>query len=58
MVDIDVNNIMHSKEVAREFETCEFIQGPAVQGFDPEGIFVAHLNFFGYTNISKKIIPQ
>lgn len=42
---------MHLKEVARELEIFEFVKGPAVQGFDPVGIFVAHLNFFGYTNL-------
>ena len=57
MVDIDVTNIMHLKEVAKEFETCEFIEGPVVQGFDPKGTFVAHLNFIVYTNVFEIYIP-
>ena len=49
---------MHLKEVGREFEGCEFVEGLVVQGFDPKGIFVSHLNFVGYTNISKIFVPQ
>ena len=58
MAHILVKNIIHLKEMAREFEICEFIEGLAVQGFDPKGIFVAHLNFVGYTNISEIFVPQ
>ena len=48
---------MYLKEMAREFEICEFIEGPTIQGFDPKGIFVAHLNFVGCTNLSNSFIP-
>ena len=43
-MDVSVKNLMHLKEVAREFETCQFIEGHVVQGFDPKGIFMSHLN--------------
>ena len=55
---IRVNNIFHLKEVAREFDIFEFVKGPTIHGFDPEGNFVAHLNFVGYTNLSKIFVPQ
>jgi len=44
--------------VEREFKSCEFVEGPAIQGSDPEGIFASHLNFVGYTNISKIFVAQ
>ena len=43
------------KEEVGEFEVCEFIEGKV---FDVEGIFVYHLIFFGYTNLSKIFMPQ
>lgn len=58
MEDIRVKILINLKEVAREFEGIEFIEGPALQGFDPEGIFVANLNFLGYTNIFEIFVPQ
>lgn len=52
-----VKSLFHLREVTREFETCEFSEGPAIQGFDLEGIFMAHLNFIGYTNLFEIFIP-
>lgn len=49
---------MHLKEAVIEFEIYEFIEGPVVQVFYPKCIFVAHLNFVGYTNLSKNFTPQ
>ena len=48
---------MHLREMAREFNTYEFSKGPAIQGFDPEGVFVTHLKLVGYTNISDIFKP-
>lgn len=56
-MDIYVKNIIHLKEAAREFEICEFIEGTSIQGFDLEGIFMAHLNLVGYMNLSEIFIP-
>ena len=50
--------MLHLKEVAREFEVCEFVEGPTIQGFDLEGNFVAHLNYVGCTNLSEFFVPQ
>ena len=36
----------------------EFIQGPTVRGFDPKEIFVAHLIFVGYSNLTKILTPK
>ena len=36
----------------------KFVEGPTIQGFDLEGVFVALLNFFGYTNLSEIFIPH
>ena len=44
---------MHLREVEIEFDICEFVEGLVVQGFEPKHIFVAHLNFVSYTNLSK-----
>ena len=44
--------------MARYYEFYEFIQGPTVKGFDTEGIFVAHLNFVEYSNLTKIFTPQ
>ena len=52
MEGICVRNITHLRKVARDYELCEFVQGPTVQEFYPEGIFVSHLNFVGYSNLS------
>ena len=49
---------MHLKEVPREFQICEFIEGPTIQGFDLGGTFMAHLNLVGYTNLSEIFTPQ
>ena len=48
VMDIRVKSLTHLKEVEREFEGCEFIEGLVVQGFDLEGICVSNLNFMGY----------
>ena len=56
--NIQVSSFMHLKEVEREFETCEFSEGLVVQGFDLEGIFVAHLKFDGYTNVFEIFEPR
>lgn len=53
-----MKNVTHLREVARECEICDFVEGPRVRGFDPKGIFVAHLNFVGYSNLIKIFIPQ
>lgn len=55
---IHVKNFTHLREVAREYKTCEFVEGSIVQGFDPEVIFVAHLNFVGYSNLIEIFVPQ
>ena len=44
--------------VVKDYEFYEFIQGLVIKGFDPEGIFVAHLNFVGYSNLSGIFTPQ
>ena len=46
------------KELAREFKSCEFVEGPLVRRFNPEGIFVVHLNFVGYSNLIESFVPQ
>lgn len=58
MENICVKSIIHLREVVREYEICEFVEGPAGRGFDLEGIFKAHLNFVGYSNLSKIFVPQ
>ena len=50
-------NVTHLKEVAKYFEFCEFIESLAVKGFDPDGIFMAHLNFVGYSNLKGIFSP-
>lgn len=55
--NIQVKSLIHLKEVVREFKDYEFIEGSTIQGFDLKCIFVAHLNFVGYTNISEILIP-
>ena len=57
-MNIYVESLLYLRDVAREFETCEFVEGPIFRRFDPEGVFVAHLNFDGYTNIPKIFVPQ
>lgn len=42
----------------REYELYEFAEGPSIQRFDPEGIFVSHLNFVYYTNLSNIFVPH
>lgn len=49
---------MHLRKVAREYEIYEFVDGPIVWGFDPEGIFVANLNFVGHSNLFEIFVPQ
>ena len=51
-------NITHLRHVARDYEFYEFGQGPIVKGFDPQGLFVAHLNFVGYSNLVGIFKPQ
>ena len=51
IVDVHVKNVTHLKRVARYFKVCEFIQASAVRGFDPKGVFMAHLNSIGYSNL-------
>ena len=46
------------KEVAKEFELCEFGLDPTVKGFEPEGIFLAHLKSIRHSNLPKKFTPQ
>ena len=58
MADIRVKNITHLSEFSRDYDFCEFVQGPTVKGLDREGIFVSHLNFVGYSNLTKIFIPQ
>ena len=58
MADTCVRNITHLREVARHYELCEFVQGPVVKGFDPEGIFIVDLNFVGYSNLTGIFTPQ
>lgn len=53
-----VKNLMHLREAKREFDISEFVEGPIIQGFSLEGIFVAHSNFVGYRNLSKIFVPQ
>lgn len=58
MVDIRVKNITNLREVARDFEFCEFVEGPVVKVFDLESIFVSHLNFVCYLNLIDIFIQQ
>lgn len=58
IVDVHVKNVTHLKELAKEFEFCEFIEAFIVKGFEPEGIFVAHLNLVGYSNLIGVFTPQ
>lgn len=58
MANIQVKSIVHLREVAKEYEICEFVEGPTLQGFDPEGISVAHLLFVGDSNLNKIFVPQ
>ena len=53
-----VKSVTHLKEVARDFELCQFIQAPTVRGFDPKGVFMAHLNSIGYSNLTEIFSPQ
>ena len=46
------------KEVAKEFELCEFGLAPTVKWFNLEGIFVALLNSVGYSNPARIFTPQ
>ena len=57
LADVHAKNVTHLKEVARDFELCEFIQAPTVRGFNPKGVFTAHLNSIGYSNLTKIFIP-
>ena len=57
MGNVCVKRLLHLREVEREFETHGFVEGPLIQGFDLEGISVAHLNFVGYIDFSKIFIP-
>ena len=47
MENIHVKNLTHLREVVREYEIYEYFEGPIVQGFNPECIYMAHLNFVG-----------
>lgn len=58
MAYIHVRNINHLREVARYYDFFEFFQGPIVKGFDLEGIFVAYLNFVGYSNLTGIFTSQ
>ena len=57
MMNFRVKSLLHLREVVREFETCEFVEGLVLRRFDHEGILVAHLNFVGYTNLSEIFVP-
>jgi hypothetical protein len=58
VANFHLSNITHLREVSRDYEFCVFVQGQAVKGFDSEGIFVAHLNFVGYSNLTGIFTPQ
>lgn len=57
MVEIRVRIPTHLREVARDCDFFEFVQGPIVKGFDPEGIFVVHLHFVGYSKLTILFTP-
>ena len=44
--------------MARYFELCELLQPLVVKGFDLEGVFMAHLNSIGYSNLTRIFNPQ
>lgn len=44
--NVRIKSLLHLRKVEGEYKLCEFVEGPAIQGFDPKGIFVSHLNFF------------
>ena len=46
------------KEVAKDFELCEFGLDLVVKGFDPKGNLVSHLNSVKYSNLSVIFTPQ
>jgi hypothetical protein len=56
--NVCVKRLFHLRVVARKIETCEFVEGPAIQGFDPKDVFIAHLNFLSYINLSKIFLPR
>ena len=58
MVYIQVEILIHLREVAKEYEVVEFVEGWIAQWFCPEGIFVAHLKVVGYSNLNEIIMPQ
>lgn len=58
VANVHVKNVTHLKEVAKDFELCEYFLALVVKGSDPEGIFVAHLKFDGYSNLTKIFTPR
>ena len=56
--NIWAKNIIHLRELVREYGIYEFVEGLAIRGFDPEGIFIAHLNFVGYSNVTEILVPR
>ena len=56
MAHVHIKNDTDLKEVARDFEIFEFIQTLVIKYFDPEGVFMAQLNYVGYSNLTRILV--
>ena len=53
-----VKNVTHLKEISKYFKICEFVEAQVVKGLNPRYIFVAHLKYIRYSNLTRIFTSQ